>query len=180
MGAGREAGRVIVTARKGARTPLRLLPCEGTYFQCVSYADLRGPERDLGEADFCTWLTRELGVAAIPVAGRYRAIDFQVSNLVNSGVRNVGVITQKNYHSLMDHLGSGKEWDLHRKREGLFVLPPFMTKENTGLYRGSVDAPIRNSSTARAHWRPSRMAHTTSDWPRRMSPAAKTLLTLVR
>ncbi len=54
-----------------ARTPLRLLPCEGTYFQCVSYADLRGPERDLGEADFCTWLTRELGVAAIPVAAFY-------------------------------------------------------------------------------------------------------------
>ena len=40
----------------------------------------------------------------------------------------------------MDHLGSGKEWDLHRKREGLFILPPFMTKENTGVYRGSVDA----------------------------------------
>ncbi len=79
-------------------------------------------------------------VAAVPFGGRYRCIDFILSDLVNSGVTSVGLIAQKNYHSLMDHLGAGKEWDLHRKREGLFMLPPFMTKENTGLYRGSVDA----------------------------------------
>ncbi|NLI54739.1 MAG: glucose-1-phosphate adenylyltransferase subunit GlgD [Clostridiales bacterium] len=79
-------------------------------------------------------------VAAVPFGGRYRCIDFVLSDMVNSGVTSVGLITQKNYHSLMDHLGAGKEWDLHRKREGLFMLPPFMTKENTGLYRGSVDA----------------------------------------
>ena len=79
-------------------------------------------------------------VAAVPFGGRYRCIDFILSDLVNTGVTSVGLIAQKNYHSLMDHLGSGKEWDLHRKREGLFMLPPFMTKENTGLYRGSVDA----------------------------------------
>ncbi len=78
--------------------------------------------------------------AAVPFGGRYRCIDFILSNLVNTGVTSVGIITQKNYHSLMDHLGAGKEWDLHRKREGLFILPPFMTKENTGLYRGSIDA----------------------------------------
>ncbi|MEA4940026.1 MAG: glucose-1-phosphate adenylyltransferase subunit GlgD [Christensenella sp.] len=79
-------------------------------------------------------------VAAVPFGGRYRCIDFILSDLVNTGVTSVGLIAQKNYHSLMDHLGSGKDWDLHRKREGLFMLPPFMTKENTGLYRGSVDA----------------------------------------
>ncbi|MEZ4508294.1 MAG: sugar phosphate nucleotidyltransferase [Eubacteriales bacterium] len=79
-------------------------------------------------------------VAAVPFGGRYRCIDFILSDLVNTGVTSVGLITQKNYHSLMDHLGAGKEWDLHRKREGLFMLPPFMTKENTGLYRSSVDA----------------------------------------
>ena len=53
-------------------------------------------------------LTTNRAVAALPVASRYRIIDFTLSNLVNSGVRNVGVIAQKNYHSLMDHLGSGK------------------------------------------------------------------------
>ncbi len=79
-------------------------------------------------------------VAAVPFGGRYRCIDFVLSNLVNTGIRNVGLITQKNYHSLMDHLGTGKEWDLNRKRDGLFILPPFSTKDNTGVYRGDIDA----------------------------------------
>lgn len=85
-------------------------------------------------------LTYSRSVAAVPFGGRYRTIDFMLSNLVNSGIYNVGVIAQKNYHSLMDHLESGKEWDLHRKRDGLFVLPPFVTHDNTGVYRGTVDA----------------------------------------
>ncbi|WP_423455565.1 pyridoxal phosphate-dependent aminotransferase [Ottowia sp. VDI28] len=53
------------------KTKFRLLPCEGTYFQCVSIADLAVPERDLPEADFCQWLTREVGVAAIPLSAFY-------------------------------------------------------------------------------------------------------------
>ncbi len=85
-------------------------------------------------------LVMQRSVAAMPVGGRYRAIDFQLSNMVNSGIRNVGIITQKNYKSLMDHLGSGKEWDLSRKTDGLFILPPFDTHENTGIYRGICDA----------------------------------------
>lgn len=85
-------------------------------------------------------LTLSRAVAALPFGGRYRCVDFILSNLVHSGVTSVGLIAQKNYHSLMDHLGAGKEWDLHRKREGLFILPPFLTKDSTGLYRGSVDA----------------------------------------
>lgn len=85
-------------------------------------------------------LTVSRAVAALPVAGRYRMIDFILSNLVNSGVRNVGVIMQKNYHSLMDHLGSGKEWDLHTRNDGLFILPPFLTRENVGTYGGILDA----------------------------------------
>ncbi|MCL2671016.1 MAG: glucose-1-phosphate adenylyltransferase subunit GlgD [Clostridiales bacterium] len=85
-------------------------------------------------------LTSSRSIAATPFGGRYRCIDFILSNLVNSGISSVGLITQKNYHSLMDHLGSGKEWDLNRKREGLFILPPFLTKGNEGVYRGSVDA----------------------------------------
>jgi glucose-1-phosphate adenylyltransferase len=85
-------------------------------------------------------LTYSRSIAAVPFGGRYRCIDFMISSLVNSGIGNVGIITQRNYHSLMDHLGSGKEWDLSRKRDGLFILPPFVTKENTGIYKGTVDA----------------------------------------
>lgn len=85
-------------------------------------------------------LTYSRSIAAVPFAGRYRCIDFILSCLVNTGITNVGIITQKNYHSLMDHLESGKEWDLHRKRDGLFILPPFVTRDNTGIYRGTIDA----------------------------------------
>ncbi|MBE5775153.1 MAG: glucose-1-phosphate adenylyltransferase subunit GlgD [Clostridiales bacterium] len=85
-------------------------------------------------------LTSQRAVAALPVAGRYRIIDFTISNLVNSNIRNVGVIAQRNYHSLMDHLGSGKEWDLHTRNNGLFILPPFLTRENGGEYSGVLEA----------------------------------------
>ena len=85
-------------------------------------------------------LTLSRSTAAVPFGGRYRIIDFILSDMVNAGLTSVGLITEKNYHSLMDHLGSGKEWDLHRKRDGLFILPPFMTKDNAGVFRGAVDA----------------------------------------
>ena len=91
-------------------------------------------------------LTMTRAIAALPVAGRYRVIDFLVSSMVNSGIRNVGIIMQKNYHSLMDHLGSGKEWDLHGKHDGLHVLPPFLTRENVGVYSGILDALRSNSN----------------------------------
>lgn len=85
-------------------------------------------------------LTQKRSIAAIPFGGRYRVIDFTLSNMVNSGIRNVGIITQNNYSSLMDHLGTGKEWDLNRKRNGLFILPPYISDSSPGWYRGSVDA----------------------------------------
>ena len=90
-------------------------------------------------------LTQVRAIAALPVAGRYRVIDFLVSSMVNSGMKNIGVIMQKNYHSLMDHLGSGKEWDLHGKNDGLHILPPFLTRENVGVYTGTLDALRSNS-----------------------------------
>ena len=94
-------------------------------------------------------LLRELtiirAIAALPVAGRFRVIDFLVSSMVNAGIKNIGVIMQKNYHSLMDHLGSGKEWDLHGKINGLHILPPFLTRENVGLYPGFLDALRSNN-----------------------------------
>lgn len=91
-------------------------------------------------------LTMTRAIAALPVLGRYRVIDFLVSSMVNGGVKNVGVIMQKNYHSLMDHLGSGKEWDLHGKNDGMYVLPPFLTRENVGVYAGMLDALRSNTN----------------------------------
>ena len=72
-------------------------------------------------------LTTNRVMASVPFGGRYRLVDFSLSNMVNSGINKVGVITEQNYQSLMDHLGSGKAWDLSRKREGLYLLPPFGT-----------------------------------------------------
>lgn len=94
-------------------------------------------------------LTLTRAIAALPVAGRFRMIDFLMSSMVNSGIRNVGLITQKNYHSLMDHLGSGKEWDLHLKNDGLFILPPFLTRDNVGIYAGMLDALRSNTGYLR-------------------------------
>ena len=68
-------------------------------------------------------LTQERGVASLPFGGRYRLIDFPLSNLVNSGIDTVGIITPHKYRSLIDHIGSGKPWALDRKNGGLFILP---------------------------------------------------------
>ena len=81
-------------------------------------------DADIGE------LTRLRSVAAIPFAGRYRLIDFVLSNMVNSGIVNVGVATEYNYQSLLDHIGSGKPWGLARKKYGLRFLPPFSANSN--------------------------------------------------
>ncbi|MCD7774403.1 MAG: glucose-1-phosphate adenylyltransferase subunit GlgD [Clostridiales bacterium] len=70
-------------------------------------------------------LTALRTMSSVPFGGRYRFIDFPLSNMVNCGISKVGVITKSNYRSLMDHLGTGKPWDLSRKNEGLFLLPPF-------------------------------------------------------
>ena len=70
-------------------------------------------------------LTENRTMGSVPFGGRYCLIDFALSNMVNSGISNVGVITKRNFQSLTDHLGSGKSWNLSRKREGLFILPPF-------------------------------------------------------
>ena len=84
-------------------------------------------------------ITKERTSASLPFGGRYRMIDFVLSNMVNSGITNVGVITKSNYQSLMDHLGNGKEWDLDRKIDGLFILPPFGTGQKT-VYRDKLEA----------------------------------------
>jgi len=77
----------------------------------------------INEPDRLEELTFNRCLASVPFGGRYRLIDFPLSNMVNSGIEDVAVFTHHKYRSLMDHLGSGKEWDLDRKRGGLFVLP---------------------------------------------------------
>lgn len=71
-------------------------------------------------------LTLHRTPGAIPFGGRYRLVDFVLSGMVHAGIRNVGIVTQSNYYSLMEHLGSGREWDLARKIGGLTVLPPYV------------------------------------------------------
>ena len=80
--------------------------------------------------EFVLNLTKNRSMASIPFGGRYRMIDFTLSSLVNGGVATVGVVPKYNYHSLMNHLGSGKPWDLDRKNGGLFILPPYL---NSGM-----------------------------------------------
>lgn len=72
-------------------------------------------------------LTRNRTMASVPFGCRYRLIDFTLSNMVNSNITNVSVITHYNYQSLMDHIGSGKDWDLARRSGGIKILPPFIT-----------------------------------------------------
>lgn len=77
---------------------------------------------------------------SIPFGGRYRLIDFPLSNMVNSNIDTVGVITKRNYQSLMDHVGSGKDWDLARKDGGVIFLPPFSDKDSDTLYNSRLEA----------------------------------------
>lgn len=79
--------------------------------------------------------------ASLPFCGRYRLIDFSLSAMQNAGIHDVGVIMRRDYQSLLDHIGSGKEWDMSRKRGGLRLLPPFGQPENrSGEYEGVVEA----------------------------------------
>ena len=89
---------------------------------------------------------QELGqirsAASIPFGGRYRAVDFALSSLVNAGCTDVGVVLHGHYQSLLDHLGTGKAWDLSRKRGGLRMLPPFNYQQSWGAmpFRGHMEA----------------------------------------
>ena len=73
-------------------------------------------------------LVTERAMASIPFAGRYRMVDFMLSSMANCGISNVSIVVRKNYHSLMDHLGTGREWDMARRHGGLNIVPPFAEK----------------------------------------------------
>lgn len=78
-------------------------------------------------------------MASIPFASRYRIVDFMLSSMVNCGIDNISLMVRNNYYSLMDHLGSGREWDLTRKNRGLNIIPPF-AENNIKVYNGRVEA----------------------------------------
>lgn len=85
-------------------------------------------------------LTIHRTTASLPFCGRYRMIDFNLSNLVNSGITKIGIITKNNYNSLMDHLRMGRDWDLNRKNSGLTLFPPYALNTSRDIYKGKVDA----------------------------------------
>ncbi len=88
-------------------------------------------------------LTSVRTMASLPFGCRYRLIDFPLSNMVNSGITKVGIIAHNNYQSLMDHIGTGKDWDLARRSGGIKILPPFITaydSSNNRLYKNRLEA----------------------------------------
>lgn len=102
-------------------------------FHGIIFAYSASPE--LGE------LVKRRTAASLPFCGRYRLIDFALSSMTNAGIRDVGVIMQRDYQSLLDHLGSGKAWDMSRKNGGLRMLPPFgLPDYHKGQYSGTIEA----------------------------------------
>ena len=89
-------------------------------------------------------LSKRRAVAAMPVAGSYRCIDFVLSNMSNSHVQKVAVLTQYNSRSLNEHLNSSKWWDFGRKQGGLYVLTPYITEDNNSWYLGTADSIYQN------------------------------------
>lgn len=93
-----------------------------------------------GSAPALSVLSSERAAAAVPFAGKFRIIDFTLSNCVNSGIYNVGVLTQHSPRSLQSHLGSGRPWDLDRAQGGLRILHPYPSAEGAGWQRGTAEA----------------------------------------
>ena len=89
-------------------------------------------------------LSSKRAIAAMPMAGSYRSIDFALSNMTNSHIGKVAVLTQYNARSLNEHLASSKWWDFGRKQGGLFLFPPTITTKNSWWYRGTADAIYQN------------------------------------
>ncbi len=89
-------------------------------------------------------LSNKRAIAAMPIAGSYRSIDFALSSMANSHIQKVAVLTQYNSRSLNEHLSSSKWWDFGRKQGGLFVFPPMVTADNSFWYRGTADAISQN------------------------------------
>lgn len=91
-------------------------------------------------------LSNKRAIAAMPIGGSYRSIDFALSNMSNSHVQTVAVLTQYSARSLNEHLSSSKWWDFGRKQGGLYVFNPTVTVDNSWWYRGTADAMYQNIS----------------------------------
>ena len=89
-------------------------------------------------------LSHKRAIAAMPIGGSYRSIDFSLSNMTNSHIKKVAVLTQYSSRSLHEHLNSSKWWDFGRKQGGLFVFTPTITYDNGDWYRGTADAIYQN------------------------------------
>lgn len=99
-------------------------------------------------------LSNKRAVAAMPIAGGYRSIDFVLSNMSNSHIQKVAVLPQYNAKSLNEHLNSSKWWDFGRKQGGLYVFTPTITAENGNWYRGTADAIAQNISFLKSSHEP--------------------------
>lgn len=97
-----------------------------------------------GEGSRLTVLSEKRAKPAVPFAGKFRIIDFTLSNCVNSGINTVGVLTQYRPHSLADHIGIGKPWNLDRNRGGVRILPPYQERGGQHWYAGTADAIYQN------------------------------------
>ena len=99
-------------------------------------------------------LSQKRAICAMPIAGSYRSIDFTLSNMSNSHIQKVAVLTQYNARSLNEHLNSSKWWDFGRKQGGLYVLTPEMTADSSNWYRGTADAIYQNLSFLKSSHEP--------------------------
>src|SRR5712692_7121443 len=99
-----------------------------------------------GQGERLSVLSQKRAKPAVPFAGKYRIIDFTLSNCVNSGIYDVAVLTQYRPHSLNDHIGIGRPWDLDRSHRGVRLLQPFLGRRNSDWYSGTADAVYQNLS----------------------------------
>lgn len=99
-----------------------------------------------GQGERLSLLSHKRAKPAVPFAGKYRIIDFALSNCVNSGIIDVAVLTQYRPHSLHDHIGIGKPWDLDRQKGGVRLLQPYMGRKESDWYSGTADAVYQNLS----------------------------------
>src|SRR5437588_5338626 len=97
-----------------------------------------------GQGERLSLLSQKRAKPAVPFAGKYRIIDFALSNCVNSGISDVAVLTQYRPHSLHDHIGIGKPWDLDREKGGVHLLQPYIGRQESEWYLGTADAVYQN------------------------------------